>query len=175
MNRFAMRRRSALSTRRPPRQLSNAFYSLRIALQRSTPLLGVTFFATVYSRHPERWRGAFERWRGASMSVRFVPRNLFRACGTVAALACWYAITMRDASANTSREHHPYGGPFVLLKQSRGAFDFLISGAVALSIGVPAVLLCVVVLLGRSFWELRPLWCRSGCRGSVRALPPFWR
>jgi hypothetical protein len=72
--------------------------------------------------------------------VRFNLRSLFRACGVVAALSCWYAISMRADSPHTSWESHPYAGPFILLKQSHSVADFLVSGAIACGILIPALL-----------------------------------
>jgi hypothetical protein len=58
----------------------------------------------------------------------------------VAVLSCWYALSMRGESPNTSWEHHPYAGPFILMKESRGIVEFLVSGAIACGILIPALL-----------------------------------
>ena len=49
----------------------------------------------------------------------------------------WFGVTMRDATANTSWEHHPYGGPFILLKESRAGIDLAVSLFVLVSILAP--------------------------------------
>jgi hypothetical protein len=58
----------------------------------------------------------------------------------VAVLSCWYALSMRGESPHTSWESHPHAGPFVLLRESHSVADFLISGAVACGILIPAML-----------------------------------
>ncbi len=41
-----------------------------------------------------------------------------RAAIVLGGLGLWYLATMRNATANTSWEHHPYAGPFVIIKGS---------------------------------------------------------
>jgi hypothetical protein len=72
--------------------------------------------------------------------VRLDLRSLFRVCCVVAVLSFWYAIAMRGETPNTSWEHHPYAGPFILLKQSRGVADYLVSGAIVCGILIPSLL-----------------------------------
>lgn len=61
-----------------------------------------------------------------------------RALGVVGVGCLWYALSMRGASPNTSWEHHPYAGPFLLLKNTDSPIDLLLSVPVALSILLPA-------------------------------------
>ncbi len=71
--------------------------------------------------------------------MQFNLRSLFRACCVVAALAGWYALSMRSATFNTSWEHHPFAGPFIFFKESRSVIEFLVSGVIALGILIPAL------------------------------------
>ncbi len=41
-----------------------------------------------------------------------------RAGIAVATFGVWYLLTMRNASGNTSWEHHPFAGPFIMVKES---------------------------------------------------------
>ena len=61
-----------------------------------------------------------------------------RASLAATALLLWFALSMQGASPHTSWEHHPYGAPFVALKESRSVADFLFSGAWLTIILVPA-------------------------------------
>ena len=51
---------------------------------------------------------------------------LARAAIGVSVLAAWFLVTMGGASPNTSWEHHPYAGPFIVLKESRSPGDYAI-------------------------------------------------
>src|SRR4051812_8520586 len=52
-------------------------------------------------------------------------------------LAVWFVITMGDVTANTTWEHHPYGGPFIMLKEAGSPADFAISLFVVACVLVP--------------------------------------
>jgi hypothetical protein len=54
-------------------------------------------------------------------------RRWLRGAIAVVSLAVWFVITMGDVTANTTWEHHPYGGPFMMLKESGSPADFGIS------------------------------------------------
>lgn len=82
-------------------------------------------------------------------------RRGLRLVVATAALGSWLAASMGGASANTSWEHHPFGGPFVLLKESLSLVEFGISLAVLLLVLAPVVwwvirgayLACLLALL----------------------------
>jgi hypothetical protein len=70
-------------------------------------------------------------------------RRWVRASIVVAALVVWFLPTMAGASANTSWEHHPFAGAFIILKESSSAADF------AFSLGLWA---CILAPAG--YWVL---------------------
>ncbi len=72
--------------------------------------------------------------------MQFNLRSLLRACFAVATLSCWFVVTMRKATPNTSWEHHPYAGPFILLKEWGSISELLFAVAVSLAIFIPALL-----------------------------------
>lgn len=49
----------------------------------------------------------------------------------------WYMLSMDRVSANTSWEHHAFGGPYSILHGSRSAIDFVFAGFVFSSILIP--------------------------------------
>jgi hypothetical protein len=52
-------------------------------------------------------------------SLRNRPVRARVRCGIVAAVfGMWYVFTMQNASANTSWEHHPFAGVFIIIKES---------------------------------------------------------
>jgi hypothetical protein len=55
----------------------------------------------------------------------------------VTLLSVWILATMAGATGNTSWEHHPYAGPFILLRESRSAADFIFSLYVLAFVMVP--------------------------------------
>lgn len=57
----------------------------------------------------------------------------------VVVLLVWFALSMSGATASTSWEHNPFGGPFTLLKGSRSDVDHAISWLILASILTPAV------------------------------------
>lgn len=63
-----------------------------------------------------------------------------RAFLVFAALYAWFAVTMLNAGPGTTWEHHPYGGPFIMLKQSHSIDDFAFCAPWLLAIGVPALM-----------------------------------
>ena len=60
-------------------------------------------------------------------------------------LVAWYVLTMGWATKNSSWEHHPFGGVFILLKESR-----LLSEEFAVSVAI-----AVSLIVTSSFWILR--------------------
>lgn len=63
--------------------------------------------------------------------------RLGRLVVVVAVLFVWFGTTMGNATESTSWEHHPYGGPFILLKESRAGIDLAVSLFVLVSILAP--------------------------------------
>lgn len=61
-----------------------------------------------------------------------------RAFLVIVALYAWYAVTMFDSTPQTTWEHHPYAGPFIMLKEVRSIGDFAFCLPWLLVIGVPA-------------------------------------
>ena len=61
-----------------------------------------------------------------------------RAFLVIVALYAWYAVTMFDSTPQTTWEHHPYAGPFAMLKEVRSIGDFAFCLPWLLVIGVPA-------------------------------------
>lgn len=70
-------------------------------------------------------------------------RRWARAGLGLAALAIWLAATMAGASANTSWEHHPFAGPFIMLKESGSFAGYALS---------TFLLACILAPLGRWVW-----------------------
>jgi hypothetical protein len=50
-----------------------------------------------------------------------------RAIVGIGALTLWFAVTMMDATPNTSWEHHAFAGPFIMLKQSHTPGEYAFS------------------------------------------------
>ena len=61
----------------------------------------------------------------------------------IAALAAWFAATMTGASPNTSWEHHPFAGPFIILKESGSPGEFAFASS---------LLACILAPLARWVW-----------------------
>jgi hypothetical protein len=53
-------------------------------------------------------------------------------------IVVWFAVSMKGATDATSWEHHPFGGPFTLLKGSRSGVDYALSWLILASILTPA-------------------------------------
>ena len=60
-----------------------------------------------------------------------LPRPV-RAAIVLGGLGLWYLATMRNATANTAWEHHPYAGPFIIIKESLGEAHGASDWAIAL-------------------------------------------
>lgn len=54
-----------------------------------------------------------------------------RAAIVLGGLGLWYVATMWNATANTSWEHHQYGGPFIIIKESLGEWHTASDWAIA--------------------------------------------
>jgi hypothetical protein len=65
-------------------------------------------------------------------------RRCNRAMALAGVLCSWFLISMAGAASNTSWEHNPFGGPFILIKGSRSLIDFVASAIVCVSILAPA-------------------------------------
>ena len=70
--------------------------------------------------------------------VRRSGSRWVRVAVVVGILAVWFIATMGGASANTLIEHHPFGGPFILIRESRATEEFALSMFVCACIFVPA-------------------------------------
>src|SRR5215203_5820944 len=68
-------------------------------------------------------------------------QRLSRAVLSIGGLAAWCAATMGDASPSTSWEHHPFAGPFIILKESGSLGGYAI-----------ALFLLACILLPLAFW-----------------------
>jgi hypothetical protein len=73
-----------------------------------------------------------------------------RAFLVVGTIYLWFAIGMYGQDPGTTWEHHPYAGPFIMLKESRSIGDFALCLPWLLLIGVPAA-----------------YWIRTGAIGSL--------
>jgi hypothetical protein len=66
----------------------------------------------VTSENPYQWFG------GENGEKHNGTRREARALLAVAAISTWFGASMHNASADTSWEHHPFAGPFVILKEA---------------------------------------------------------
>lgn len=62
-----------------------------------------------------------------------------RAIVVFSLIGVWFLTSMAGASENTSWEHHPFAGPFIILKESRSMADLIVTGLIGLAIGAPAI------------------------------------
>lgn len=64
----------------------------------------------------------------------------------VTALAMWFIVTMAGASLNTSWEHHPFAGPFIIWKESGSPGEYVFS---------TFLLACILAPLAHWVWTDR--------------------
>jgi hypothetical protein len=77
------------------------------------------------------------------LTVRIVNRRERWAIRTAILLALyfsWFVLSMAGASENTSWEHNPFGGPFIIFKEANRCFsDLTVATVVSALILVPSV------------------------------------